>query len=29
MPSIVLRELDGSLTVAREFGYTDFEGNLG
>ncbi|WP_435256921.1 carboxynorspermidine decarboxylase [Thioclava sp. FR2] len=29
MPSIVVRELDGSLTVAREFGYADFEGNLG
>jgi len=29
MPSIVLRELDGSLTVAREFGYADFKGNLG
>lgn len=29
MPSIVLRELDGSLTVAREFGYADFESNLG
>lgn len=29
MPSIVLREADGSLTVAREFGYADFKGNLG
>lgn len=29
MPSIVLRELDGSLTVARTFDYADFEGNLG
>ena len=29
MPSIVVRELDGSLTVAREFGYADFKGNLG
>jgi carboxynorspermidine decarboxylase len=29
MPAIVLRELDGSLTVARTFDYTDFEGNLG
>lgn len=29
MPSIVVRELDGSMTVAREFGYADFEGNLG
>ena len=29
MPSIVLREVDGSLTVAREFGYADFKGNLG
>jgi carboxynorspermidine decarboxylase len=29
MPSIVVRELDGSLTVAREFGYADFEANLG
>ncbi len=29
MPSIVIRELDGSMTVAREFGYADFEGNLG
>ncbi|MFV0492084.1 MAG: carboxynorspermidine decarboxylase [Pseudorhodobacter sp.] len=29
MPSIVLRETDGSLTVAREFGYADFVGNLG
>jgi carboxynorspermidine decarboxylase len=29
MPSIVLRELDGSLTVARSFDYADFEGNLG
>lgn len=29
MPSLVLRELDGSLTVARVFDYADFEGNLG
>lgn len=29
MPSIVVRELDGSMTVAREFGYADFEANLG
>ncbi|SEN70803.1 carboxynorspermidine decarboxylase [Pseudorhodobacter antarcticus] len=29
MPAIVLRELDGSLTVARTFDYADFEGNLG
>ena len=29
MPSIVVKELDGSLTVAREFGYSDFVENLG
>ena len=29
MPSIVIKELDGSMTVAREFGYADFAGNLG
>ena len=29
MPGIVIKELDGSMTVAREFGYADFEGNLG
>lgn len=29
MPSIVVRELDGTLTLAREFGYADFERNLG
>ncbi len=29
MPGIVVRELDGSLTVKREFGYADFEGSLG
>ena len=29
MPSIVVRELDGSLTVAREFGYADFASSLG
>lgn len=29
MPSIVVKELDGSMTVAREFGYGDFVGNLG
>lgn len=29
MPSIVLRELDGSLTLARSFDYRDFEANLG
>lgn len=29
MPSIVVRELDGSLTVKREFGYADFEASLG
>ncbi|MBE0552516.1 MAG: carboxynorspermidine decarboxylase [Rhodobacteraceae bacterium] len=29
MPSIVVRELDGSLTVAREFGYADYESSLG
>lgn len=29
MPSIVIRELDGSLTVAREFGYADYRDSLG
>jgi carboxynorspermidine decarboxylase len=29
MPSIVIKELDGSMTVAREFGYADFAANLG
>lgn len=29
MPGIVIKELDGSMTVAREFGYADFESNLG
>ncbi|MBC2836114.1 carboxynorspermidine decarboxylase [Paragemmobacter straminiformis] len=29
MPGIVVKELDGSLTLAREFGYADFIGNLG
>ena len=29
MPSIVIRELDGSMTVAREFGYADFRAALG
>ena len=29
MPSIVIREPDGSLRVAREFGYADFAANLG
>lgn len=29
MPSIVVREPDGSLTVAREFGYADYESSLG
>ena len=29
MPSIVVRELDGSLTVAREFGYADYRDSLG
>lgn len=29
MPSIVIKELDGSMTVAREFDYADFAGNLG
>ncbi len=29
MPSIVIKELDGSMTALREFGYADFEGNLG
>lgn len=29
MPGIVIRELDGSVTVAREFGFDDFVGNLG
>ncbi|MBN2631825.1 MAG: carboxynorspermidine decarboxylase [Rhodobacteraceae bacterium] len=29
MPSIVIKEFDGSMTVVREFGYADFEGNLG
>lgn len=29
MPGIVIRELDGTMTVAREFGYDDFVGNLG
>ncbi|MCB6179392.1 carboxynorspermidine decarboxylase [Rhodobacter sp. Har01] len=29
MPSIVIRELDGSLTVARAFGYADYKASLG
>jgi len=29
MPSIVIREPDGSLTVAREFGYADYRDSLG
>ncbi len=29
MPGIVIRETDGSLTVAREFGYADYAGSLG
>ncbi|MBL4919089.1 carboxynorspermidine decarboxylase [Szabonella alba] len=29
MPAIVIRETDGSLTVARQFGYQDFAGSLG
>jgi carboxynorspermidine decarboxylase len=29
MPSIVIRELDGSLTVAREFTYQDYRSSLG
>jgi carboxynorspermidine decarboxylase len=29
MPSIVIRELDGTLTLAREFGYADYVESLG
>ena len=29
MPSIVVRELDGSLTLKREFGYADYAESLG
>lgn len=29
MPSIAVRELDGTITLSREFGYDDFVGNLG
>lgn len=29
MPAIVLKEVDGSLTVARAFGYADYESSLG
>jgi carboxynorspermidine decarboxylase len=29
MPSIVIKELDGTMTVAREFGYADYAGSLG
>lgn len=29
MPAIVLKEADGSLTVARTFGYADYESSLG
>lgn len=29
MPSIVIREADGSLTLAREFGYADYRDSLG
>ncbi len=29
MPGVVIREPDGALTVAREFGYADFEAALG
>jgi carboxynorspermidine decarboxylase len=28
MPGIAIRELDGSMTVAREFGYADYAGSL-
>lgn len=29
MPSIVIRELDGTMTLAREFGYADYRDSLG
>ncbi|MBL8561792.1 MAG: carboxynorspermidine decarboxylase, partial [Gemmobacter sp.] len=29
MPSIVVRELDGSLSLKREFGYADYASSLG
>lgn len=29
MPSIVIKELDGSFNLVREFDYSDFKGNLG
>lgn len=29
MPAIVIREPDGRLTVAREFGYADYAASLG
>lgn len=29
MPAIAIRELDGSITVARQFGYADYESSLG
>lgn len=29
MPGIVIRELDGSMTVARDFGYADYAASLG
>jgi carboxynorspermidine decarboxylase len=29
MPSIAIRELDGSLTLCREFGYDEFESSHG
>lgn len=29
MPGIAIRELDGTITMAREFGYSDFESSLG
>lgn len=29
MPSIVIREADGSMTLAREFGYADYRASLG
>ena len=29
MPGIAVRELDGTITMARDFGYDDFEHSLG
>ena len=29
MPAIAIRELDGSVTLARDFGYEDYRGSLG